>query len=429
MSKNIKNYDVWVVDPHGRVPGESMGHLIGLEAAKFYASKGKRVLLVTSTFSHILKTQRYRQTEYLSNVDGIDIVMLKTNSYTRHVGLMRIVWHLYFCFSFLMNFKAWGRPEHISVSFPFPFFDLIVPMLKKTTGAKIVLHFSDLWPEVFELALPKPLRSLGKYIFYPFFLMRDKALLACDGITFVSQSYNNLISNIDKKIKDKKRTVIYRSLVSMEDFENTGPSDPDVFKHNPDQLIINYSGTLGSGYDIAGLVSVIERIKASEYSGKVKLYVSGKGPHEDFVRRKALDVGSDHMEYKGVLPYSQLLQLYKLTDLACLPYMPDSPIAFPAKAFDYIVAGTPIIHSIDGELRSLSQDKECGIYYKAGDHESLYLAIIGLLNNQSELLQKMTNNMAKISHEFTVENTLNQMYDFYQLVASESQSESCISSE
>ena len=218
--------------------------------------------------------------------------------------------------------------------------------------------------------------------------MRDKALLACDGITFVSQSYNSLISNVDQKIFDKKRTVIYRSLVSKKDFEKIGVPGPNVFKHQPNQLIINYSGTLGSGYDIVGLVSVMERIKESEYSGRVKLFVSGKGPHEDFVKRKALALGPDHMEYKGVLPYSQLLQLYKLTDLGCLPYMPDSPIAFPAKAFDYIVAGTPIIHSIDGELRDLSQDKECGIYYKAGDHDSLYLAILGLLNDETQLLQK-----------------------------------------
>lgn len=411
IKKDNKNYDVWVVDPHGRIPGEKMGHLIGIEAAQYYSNRGLNVLLICSTFSHILKQQRTSQTMLMHVSDGLDIVLLKTNSYKSHTGFGRIIWHLSFCLSFLKNYKNWGDPKFITVSFPFPFFDLVVRKLKKETNAIIVLHFSDLWPEIFEILLPRGLKAFGRLFFSIFYWMRRVAMKSADGITFVSNNYNKLLSEEIPELLNKPRVTIHRSLLSIKEMTDSKITRNSFLKLKDNRIYFNYSGTLGAGYDIENLLKAAEEL-ATEFPKKFKIFISGKGPKETKIREMCYKIQGDHVEFLGLLTNKELKNLYCATDFGLLPYSAGTTVAFPAKVFDYIVAGKPIIHSNAGELADFTETNDCGHYFSAGDLAELlniFRLVIKRGRNHQKLLSK---NMSKFSLDYDKEKTLGKMYDF-----------------
>ncbi len=407
---NFKQYDIWIVDPHGKCPWEKMGHLMGVKLAEHFASKQKRVLFITSNFSHILKEKRSNTTKYITGEYPYDLVLLKTNSYKNHVGFLRIIWHLNFTLSFLKEFKKWGNVEHISISHPLPFFENILSYVKKKTNSKVIIYVRDLWPEIFKITLPKFLKKFDKLIFSFFYHSRSKSFLVADGLSFVSKSYLHAIEKLEN-ISHKKTKVIYHAFLDKKNFLIA--SDFKFTKGPETKLILNYSGTLGSGYDLESLIEALKEIQKTIHANKIKLFVSGKGPNEEIIKAAEKELGKSIVEYLGILDYKDLMSLYRYTDVGCLPYVSETTISFPAKVFDYIAVGKPVIHSIDGELRDLFDKNNCGIYFNAGNVDVLKNALLNLLEDDGKKLQKMSLNMRNISQNFTTEKTLENMYNFY----------------
>lgn len=77
------------------------------------------------------------------------------------------------------------------------------------------------------------------------------------------------------------------------------------------------------------------------------------------------------VRFWGYLSGTALAERLRNADLGLVPFLPESGVAIPYKAADYLAHGLPVISSIDGELGAHLRYYGCGAVYAAQDAGSL----------------------------------------------------------
>jgi glycosyltransferase involved in cell wall biosynthesis len=261
-------------------------------------------------------------------------------------------------------------------------YDNLKPMLK-ISNAKIVIDIMDLWPELFELKLPKKMRWLGKLIFYPFYLKRKNIIKAASALTAVAPDYLEIGLKINDKIPSK---VIYwgcdtTSINSLVNSNNDNLLSELKLPAKNNNIWGIYAGTLGESYDVITLIKAA-KIMENEFP-ELKILIAGAGPLEEMVKECA--AVHKNMFFLGSLPTNQLYQLFKFCDFGFSTYTDASPVSMPIKCFDYLAAGLPLVNSLKRNLGALVKEHQIGYQYEASDHNSLIETLKKLMNEKESL--------------------------------------------
>lgn len=403
-----KKYDVVIIDAHSRIEGENLGHSIGIETAKYCSNHGLSVLLVTSSFSHMLKQQRAYKPGIVDTVSGYDLLLLKSASYRSHVGLGRLLWHVTFVIALFLNFRALRDAGVISVSTPMPFLDLVTPVLKRVSGASLVVQIRDLWPEHFQSVRDVKFRLVSLFFYKPFLFMRGVMLRTADATVSVSDRGRRLAESYSPR---KVHKLIPNVTVESSDFKGSDLLPRSNFVSG-DMKLVNYSGTFGEAYDVELLVDAVVKLERAGDSN-IKLVLSGAGPKWQVISDKIRDLDCALIEIHGGLSWLEYRSLVFHSDLAVLPYKKGSGVDFPAKFFDYLVAGTPVLHSLDGELRNFTDQNQCGFYFEPGDLPDLANQLQSLLTSEYSPLSRAKAAACQLGGSFSKEVQLSKFYDIY----------------
>jgi len=355
-------YDLIIIDPHTRLPSESMGHLISMNVAESMASKGIKIAIVTSSFSHSLKSQRTSLWFDSYSYRGCDYYLIKATGYKNHIGLARIFWHISFTFFFMIYWKRIGFAKLISVSTPLPFFDYLIPILRGKMCNKIVVQVRDLWPEHFTTAIPKHSILPIKIIYNFFKWMRSRALKNAD---YVIAASKRILDTVSHDLEIKNGLIIYNSTKIPSSINN---SILRVFRQDPNEILFNYSGTLGETYDLELLIEATRYLAKNNNSIKFRLIVSGIGPKAKLFHGLSEDIP---VTYVGLLSDLDLVSLYDQLDFTILPYKIGSTVDVPAKVFDYLQRCIPLVYSLSGELDEILHDAQGAGKFEAGNIKSL----------------------------------------------------------
>ena len=158
-----------------------------------------------------------------------------------------------------------------------------------------------------------------------------------------------------------------------------------------------YAGTLGNNYDIETLLAAAELLAARNVPAAI--IIAGDGPLrrtvEDFVAKQDLRT----IRFVGLLPTTELERYYQLCDVGLCPYLKESTVAMPIKAYDYLAAGLPIINSLQGELARLIREGSFGAQYTPGAPETL-CGVLSDLARDSERLKMLTENANRAAMQF-----------------------------
>lgn len=268
-------------------------------------------------------------------------------------------------------------------------------ILIQTSGAKLILDIIDLWPETFELKLPKPVRWAGKLLFSPFYLARRKMYLSAAAVTAVAPDYLKQVLKYNKIIPGE---VIYLgcNVVLIKNELQSAEANLLASLNLPEkgtQVWGIYAGTLGEGYDIVTLLETAKKMRKT--APQLKFLIAGTGPHLEAVKTAARE--SANIFYVGSLPTNVLYQLFSFCDFGFSTYSDGSVVSMPIKCYDYFAAGLPLVNSLGRNLENLVTTKKLGYQYKASDVNSLVKALTLLLQDD---LQQMKVRCQEISHEF-----------------------------
>ncbi|MFV8374699.1 glycosyltransferase [Flavobacterium sp. LB1P71] len=388
--------NIWIIDPYSEIPKQGWRHGRYYLIAKALSDNGYNVQLFISNFSHKEKKTIDNLEEIRIN-SNFNIVIVPSVRYNNHISFDRIRYEKIFASNITANRHNLPLPNVVIIKEPAIFmFDNLKPLLK-ISNAKIIIDIMDLWPELFELKLPKKMRWLGKLLFYPFYLKRKNIINAASVLTAVAPDYLEIGLKINDKIPSE---VIYWGcdIASINSLVNSNNDYllPALKLPSKNKNIWGiYAGTLGESYDIITLLQAA-KVMENEFP-ELKFLIAGAGPLDEMVKDCA--AVNKNIFFLGSLPTDQLYQLFKFCDFGFSTYTDASPVSMPIKCYDYLAAGLPLVNSLKRNLGTLIQEHQIGYQYEASDYNSLVETLKKLMN-EKENLNSMKERCKSIGNKF-----------------------------
>jgi glycosyltransferase involved in cell wall biosynthesis len=253
--------------------------------------------------------------------------------------------------------------------------------LTRRLKARLILDIFDLWPELFILAFPRPLKPLAPILLSPLFWLKKYTFYQADALTALCKTYIEKAKEDISKFHAVPAKIIFNG-IDVEAFR-TLFSDNDersdliikIGKQQGDISVI-FAGTLGNNYDIKTILQAALEIE--KRGRRIKIWIAGEGPLKSHIINFIKDKRPANLVYLGKLSHHDLAKIYHISDIGLCSYRPESNVAMPDKVYDYMAAGLPIVNSLRGELEDILINYQIGIQYIAGDPKSLADALESL---------------------------------------------------
>ena len=392
---------VWIVNPYGSLPGESWATYRSTMLAESLAEHGYVVTQFISNFEH-------RSKAFRTGPDVVDageryrIQIVPGSGYESHVSLRRIRHERTFARNLLKAVSGQAPPDFIILAEPALFYyDILLKPLILEGGSILVLDVIDIWPELFELVIPAPLRRFSHVLLAPLYYWRRRLYRYPKAIVSVARDYQELARQLAPQ-----EGVVFDVVYWGYDTRRAAPARTDnqelkdlVASRRGGEILVVYAGTLGENYDIQSILDLADRLPR-DLAGKRRLrfVIAGDGPLRDLCRSRA----SDTLVFLGRLTPSDLAVLYEHSDIALSTYKGESTVAMPIKAFDYIRYGLPVVNSLGRDLGELVRTLGIGVNYTPGSAASLHDAVSYLALND-EVRRRCAANAKALAGEFSSE--------------------------
>jgi len=391
---------VWIINPYGSLPTESWATYRSTMLARCLVDCGYEVTQFISNFEHRSKTFRSSAHHILYPEAGYTIHVVPSTAYRSHLSLRRIRYERTYARNLLQVVRGVEPPDFIVLAEPSLFYyDILLNRLLLNGKTLLVLDVIDIWPELFELVIPRSVRPLSPVLLAPLYHWRKRLYGHADAIVAVARDYLEIARRLTART-DVLFEVVYWSYDSREPAGDL-PTDPAVeslidSKRRGEVWII-YAGTLGENYDIQSIVDVAGRLPAElQGRARVRFIVAGDGPQKSLCERHA----NDGLVFLGRLGAADLRVLYQHCDVALCTYKGESTVAMPIKAFDYLRYGLPMVNSLGRDLGELVRTHELGINYDSDEPSSLYRAIERLVSDD-QLRCRSSAHARRLAEEFS----------------------------
>jgi glycosyltransferase involved in cell wall biosynthesis len=269
---------------------------------------------------------------------------------------------------------------------------------------KVVIQVRDLWPEHFYTVKPKYSNFPYSTVFDFFMWMRSRALKNAD---YVIAASKKILDALKKDLDVKNSSVIYNS-TKLSHTSNTGNR---IFRKYPDEILCNYSGTLGETYDLELLIEAATSLARDNLNDKFRIIISGVGPKEYLFNGLAEDLP---ITYVGLLSDFDLASLYNQLDFTILPYKVGSTVDVPAKVFDYLQRSIPIVYSISGEVDSILSEAQHYGKFLPGNVDSLKQQLKLFMTKEVRL--KAIHGLKLISNNYSSDHAVEEFSEVYKIL-------------
>jgi glycosyltransferase involved in cell wall biosynthesis len=403
---------VWLINPYGNIPGEGWSEYRSTMVARSLEKAGHDVVWWVSNFVHRAKTVRHVKSDTIQISPSFTVRVVPSTPYQSHISLSRIRYEQCYARNLYHEALSSPRPDVVIIADPSLFFCKPILKLVEKWQTKLIVDVIDLWPELFHIILPDWFSPLGKFLFLPLYRRRAALYRRADAIVAVTRDYLSLARTISPK---RYMEVVYwgADVPRMRNLLTTPvplPLELTSRSKSDGEVWAIYAGTLGDNYDIRSILKAAEIFVKKNVN--IKLIIAGDGPLKQLVTGTISEKNLMNTVYVGSLAPSALTYLYSFCDLALSTYIPRSTVSMPIKAFDYFVAGLPVLNSLKGDLGQMVEENSVGLQYEAGNAESLAEMMTVLCSN-ADLRCKMSRNARLLGESFDV---AKQYYKFVNVV-------------
>ena len=364
---------------------------------------GHDVVLWSSAFSHQEKKHRTREFTVYKVNENLEIRLIPSCGYKKHIGLMRLIDH----FQLALNLKKLLKRERVAPDIAFigyPPIEAAAVMSKwlSKRGVPMVLDVKDLWPSMFVDAFPKMLQPIARIIFHPYFYLAKRTIRGADGISAMAPAFLKWVLKFaDKKPTDSDKVFRLTSPVS-----NISKSEMllaskwrDAQGINVNMPTVLFVGSFMSVFDFNPIFETAKELKDCQF------VLCGDGDYLSELKNKTQ--GLDNVFFPGWVDRAKIEVLSDMSIASLAPYknIDNFMVNTPNKIVDSLLLGLPIISPLRGEVAKLIESNEVGFTYD--DSRSLNNHI-QLLINDDKLQEQMSNNAKKL---YNKEFEFNMVYD------------------
>lgn len=397
---------IWIITVGEPIPFENtFGRILrsGL-LAKMLVESGHEVIWWTSSVDHFSK-RIYPQASDGECVlpGGIKLIFLKSILYKKNISLKRLINH----FGTARHFKklAWKapRPDIVLCSFPTVELSYSVVNFCQKRDIPVLIDIRDLYPDVYVNLFPNVLRPLAKVLLYPMHWMTQKVMQRATGITAISKTYLNWGLKHAQRSQNKYDGLFPMAYPKSE--QNSLPSSQFIskFKDMEGKKILLYIGSFVSSIDLETVISAARILKENKIED-FHFVLAGEGGYKESWENLAKDL--DNVTFTGWIDSLQINWLATNAWAGLGAYKKGALMSLPNKILEYMNFGLPILSSLDGETRQVIEENNCGIYYEAGNPESL----IACLNQLRQAPKKREEMVASSKKNYTEKYTPARIY-------------------
>jgi putative colanic acid biosynthesis glycosyltransferase WcaI len=274
------------------------------------------------------------------------------------------------------------RPDVILVESHPLFVTLTGGWLRRIKRAPVILNVSDLWPESAVATGALRPDSLLVKLAAPVerWAYRDAAHIV--GMT------DGVLEGILRILPDQARVSLIKNAVDLAVFH------PDQVELRTavraryglgERFTAVHMGNMSLTYDFDILLDAAAALPEIAF-----LFVGG-GSQAAHVEEQVRECGLSNVQLAGVLPHEQMPGIWAAGDVALIA-LGDHSVAGgtrPAKLYEALATGTPVVAAIRGEGAALIEDAQAGIVVPIGDSEAM-IAALQRLKDSPELRGQMS---------------------------------------
>jgi glycosyltransferase involved in cell wall biosynthesis len=338
------------------------------ELARFLAQRGHRVTVIASRVSYLTGAPVFLspRTRGQPQGDGITILHAYTYNALHKSFVHRVVAFLSFMFSSFFTGLGVQNVDVVWGTSPPIFQGLTAWALARLKRARFLFEVRDLWPD-FAVAVG---------------VLKNPALikLALWLERFLYRHADRMVVNSPAYVEHVRS----RGARQVELVPNgADPAMFDPFDNGVkfrqahgllNQFVVLYAGAHGMSND---LDVVLEAARLLETEADIRFVLLGDGKEKANLQARAAALGLKNVLFLPPVPKNEMGAALAGAD-ACIAIL--KPIdayktTYPNKVFDYMAAGRPVVLAIEGVIREVVEEADCGVFPRPGDAQDMANAI------------------------------------------------------
>jgi len=362
---------------------------------------GHDVVLWSSAFSHQKKKHRVNFFSIIEINENLEIRLIPSCGYKRHIGLKRMVDHFQLARNLRKALKGERDvPDIAFIGYPPIETAAVINKWLKCRSVPTILDIKDLWPFMFVEIFPRYLQPIAKIALYPYFFLAKRAILDASSISSMALPFLEFVlafSGRQKTDNDRVfRLTAPKSRVSDSELSEALIWAKDKGLHFDRPMLL----FVGSFMSVFNFLPVIESARQLSHCNFV---LCGSGDYLNSIKKEA--DGLDNIFFPGWVdrPKVELLAKYSIAALAPYKNIDNFTINTPNKVVDALSLGLPVLTPLKGEVKRIIDKYEVGLVYT----ENLTQCIEKLIKNKEYQIYLSRNSKKLYDMEFDFE----QVYD------------------
>ena len=294
--------------------------------------------------------------------------------------------------SLLFGMRGMGRRDIVFIESP-PLF--LVPaglVIGRIAKARIVMNVSDVWPATALNVIEMPRISLK--------VLQRLERLGYEKSDLVTATTRNSSESIASRFPHVATAVIPGG-TDLELFHPSRRSDRlrKSLGLGEGDFLVGYCGLYGLFQGLEVVIGAAEKLRDDP---RIRFVLAGDGPTKTALVELATAARLDNVVFKDPMPREDVGELVASFDVALVPLAAEQPGRMPAKVYETLACGVPMIVCEGCEAAPLVTEHGLGRVVKPLDVDALADAIVGLLGDRAEL-KRIGRSARQVSNRYDLE--------------------------
>jgi len=333
------------------------------ELARFLVQKGYQVTVIASPVSYLTGISSHKHKE---TIEGVTILRAFTYNALHKSFVHRVFAFLSFMVSSFFTGLAVRGVDVVWGTSPPIFQGLTAWALARLKRAKFMFEVRDLWPDfAVAVGVLKNPTLIKMSLWLEGFLYRHADRMAVNSPGYVKH-------------------VLERGAKSVELIPNG--ADPEMFNPSDrgeafreanglgDKFVVIYAGAHGISNDLG---TVLECAEILGQNPTIHFVFLGDGKEKANLQARTNELGLKNVSFLPSVPKREMSAALAGSDacIAILKPLEEYKTTYPNKVFDYMAAGRPVVLAIEGVIREVVEEADCGVFPRPGDAQDMANAI------------------------------------------------------
>jgi glycosyltransferase involved in cell wall biosynthesis len=384
--------NVWILQTGEplQIDAGAFRNMRAINLSNMLVSMGHKVRLISSNFDHITKTQRTPNGGLIRVNSSLEICLLPSRGYKKHIGISRVIDHWQLALQLRKFLRNGPIPDVAFVGFPPIELSWVFARWLKENRVPFLIDVKDAWPELYVWLFPKWIHTAIKGFLAPIFLMRKFVFMQATGICSISfpfLSWSLEITNRSLGSKDLVAPLTSAQTIpnnaeltdAISWWDGLGMSESENFR-------CYFVGSLNGTFNFE---PVLEAAKATN----IEFVICGDGPLREQLMEKFKALSN--VKFPGWISSSQAHVLALNSSLALGPIGngEDFTMSIPNKFYDALRHGKPILTSGNGLPKDFVEVNRVGWHYEDG---LSLITILKKLQTDTTVMKEVSDRAVKL---------------------------------